>query len=81
MTYRTKAIYRGGAFIPETRPDLPEGTEVELLVQGPLLVPPTITDPEQRARVLRQITDRMKRNPIPANAPRFTRDDLHERPR
>lgn len=79
MTYRTKAIYRNGAFVPDTRCDLPEGAEVDLLVQGPLLVPPTITYPEQRARVLWQVTERMVQNPIPAGAPRFTRDELHER--
>jgi hypothetical protein len=79
MNYRTKAVYRGGAFVPETRCDLPEEAEVDLLVQGPSEVPPTVTDPEQRARLLRQITDRMKRNPIPAKAPRLTRDELHER--
>jgi hypothetical protein len=79
MNYRTKAIYRDGAFVPETRCDLPEEAEVDLLVQGPLLAPPSITDPEQRARVLRQVTERMKQNPIPAQALRFTRDELHER--
>jgi len=79
MNYRTKAVYRGGAFVPETRCDLPEEAEVDLLVQGPRLVPPTVTEREQRARVLRQVTERMKRNPIPAEAPRFTRDELHER--
>ena len=79
MNYRTKAVYRGGAFVPETRCDLPEEAEVDLLVQGPRLVPPTVTDREQRARVLRQVTERMNRNPIPAEAPRFTRDELHER--
>ena len=36
MTYRTKAIYRGGAFVPETQCDLPEDAEVDLLVQGPV---------------------------------------------
>jgi hypothetical protein len=79
MTYRTKAVYRGGAFVPETRCDLPEETQVDLLVQEPALVSPAITDPEQRARTLRQITQRMRQNPIPAGAPRFTRDELHER--
>jgi len=79
VNYRTKAVYRGGAFVPETRCDLPEEAEVDLLVQGPRLVPPTVTEREQRARVLRQVTERMKRNPIPAEAPRFTRDELHER--
>ena len=79
MTYRTKAVYRGGAFLPETPCNLPEDAEVDLLVQGPLLVPPSVTDPQQRAFILRQITERMKQNPIPAQAPRFTRDALHER--
>lgn len=79
MNYRTKAVYRGGAFVPETRCDLPEEAEVDLLVQGPRLVSPAVTDREQRARVLRQVTERMKRNPIPAEASRFTRDELHER--
>ena len=79
MNYRTKAVYRGGAFVPETRCDLPEEAEVDLLVQSPRLIPPAVTNREQRARVLRQITERMKRNPIPVEAPRFTRDELHER--
>jgi hypothetical protein len=79
MNYRTKAVYRGGAFVPKTQCDLPEDAEVDLLVQGPSLVPPAVADPAQRARILRQITDRMRQNPIPADAPRFTRDELHER--
>ena len=79
MTYRMKAFYRDGAFVPETRCGLPENAEVDLLVQGPLRTPPAVTNPEQRSSVLRRITDRMKQNPIPANAPRFTRDELHER--
>jgi hypothetical protein len=79
MTYRMKAVYRGGSFVPETRCALPENAEVDLFVQGPLHTPPVVTDPEQRDNVLRAITARMKRNSIPADAPRFTRDELHER--
>jgi len=79
MTYRTRAVYRGGAFLPETRCDLPEDAEVDLVVQGPLHAPAAITDPEQRSRVLRRITARMKQNPLPSTAPRITRDELHER--
>ena len=79
MTYRMKAVYRQGAFVPETRCDLPENTEVVLLVQDPVRLSPAITDPEHRSSVLRRITDRMKQNPLPADAPRFTRDELHER--
>ena len=79
MNYHTKAVYRGGAFVPETQCDLPEEAEVDLQVQGPLHVSPAITDPEQRDCVLRRITARMKQNPISPEAPRFTRDELHER--
>jgi hypothetical protein len=79
MTYRMKAFYRDGAFVPEARCALPENAEVDLLVQGPLRAPPVVTDPVQRNSVLRRITDRMKQNPLPSNAPRFTRDELHER--
>ena len=79
MTYHMKAVYRNGAFVPETRCALPENAEVDLLVQGPLNVPPVITNPEKRDDALRRITARMKQNPLPAGAPRFTRDELHER--
>jgi hypothetical protein len=45
-----------------------------------LLRRPEITDPEERKRVLREVVERMKANPIPEGAPRrFTRDELHER--
>jgi hypothetical protein len=79
MTYHTRAVYRGGAFVPATQCELPENSEVDLLVQGPLVVRPTVTDPAERTRILRQVTERMKGNPIPAGAPRLTRDQLHER--
>ncbi len=79
MTYRMRAVYRGGAFVPESRCPLPDNAEVDLVVQGPLRTPPAVADPEERRRLLRRITERMRQNPIPANAPRFTRDELHER--
>jgi len=81
MTYRTKAVYRQGAFFPESACDLPEDSQVNLLVQGPSAAPPIIIDPEERSRILRQVTERMKRNPIPmpANSAKFSRDQLHQR--
>lgn len=79
MNYRTKAVYRKGAFIPEIPCDLPEEAKVDLLVQGPLLLPAEVTDSEERSRVLRQVTQRMQQNPIIGGAPRYTRDELHER--
>jgi len=42
-------------------------------------VPPLVSAPEERARILRETVERMKLNPLPADAPRFSRDQMHER--
>jgi hypothetical protein len=52
---------------------------VQLIIQGPVAIPPIVTDPAERARVLSAVMERMQRNPLPVNAPRWTRDQLHER--
>jgi hypothetical protein len=80
MVQRLKAIYRNGAFIPQAPCDLPEESEVELTVHGSGVIPPRVTDPEERKRILDQLVERMRSNPIPTDAPRrFTREELHER--
>jgi predicted DNA-binding antitoxin AbrB/MazE fold protein len=80
MSQTVKAIYRDGAFIPQAPCDLPEGAEVELTINGPHVLPPTVTDPEERKRIMDELIHNMKSNPIPADAPpRFTREELHER--
>jgi hypothetical protein len=79
MNYRTKAVYRNGAFVPEKACDLPEESEVELFVQGPPVIPPEVTDPEEKQRILEELIESFERNPIPPGAPRFTREELHER--
>ncbi|OLE51955.1 MAG: DUF104 domain-containing protein [Acidobacteria bacterium 13_1_20CM_3_53_8] len=80
MVQRLKAIYQGGAFIPQAPCDLPENSEVELIIEGPSILPPTVTDPEERKRILEELIQNMRDNPIPADAPaRFTREELHER--
>ena len=80
MAQRLKAIYQNGAFVPQSPCDLPENSEVELVIEGPHVLPPLVTDPEERKRILEQLVQRMRSNPIPANAPRrFTREELHER--
>jgi predicted DNA-binding antitoxin AbrB/MazE fold protein len=79
MSQKIKAVFHDGAFVPQQPCDLPEGSEVELIVEGPLTLPPTEKDPEERKRLLRAMIERMKTNPIPADAPRFSRDELHER--
>jgi predicted DNA-binding antitoxin AbrB/MazE fold protein len=80
MAQRLKAIYQGGAFVPQTPCNLPENSEVELIIEGPGVLPPAVTDPEERKRLLEELIQNMRDNPIPANAPaRFTREELHER--
>lgn len=79
MSQTVKASYRGGAFIPQTPCDLPENSEVELIIEGGYIVPPKVTDPQEREQILKRIVERMKQNPLPANSPRFTREELHER--
>jgi predicted DNA-binding antitoxin AbrB/MazE fold protein len=41
-----KATYRNGAFILQTVYELPEGTEVELLIQSAQVVSSPISNPE-----------------------------------
>jgi predicted DNA-binding antitoxin AbrB/MazE fold protein len=79
MAQRLKARYQGGAFVPEAPYDLPEGAEVELVIEGPTIVPPEVTDPQERSRVLEQVIQRMQQNPIPPDAPPLARELLHER--
>ncbi|MGI2906451.1 antitoxin family protein [Tolypothrix sp. VBCCA 56010] len=74
-----KAIYRNGAFVLQTPCNLAEGTEVELFIQSPQVVSPSISDAETKQRFLKSLVERMQQNPIPSNAPRFTREMLHER--
>jgi hypothetical protein len=79
MNAPVKAVYRNGVFVPENACELPENSQVELIVQGPVVVAPAVTDPQERARIRKRVVARMRENPIPVDAPRFTREQLHER--
>ena len=79
MSQTLKAIYRGGTFILQTACNLPEGAEVELVIQSSQVIPPQITDISAKQNFLKQLVERMQQNLIPATAPQFTRDMLHER--
>lgn len=80
MIQRIPATYKNGAFVPHSDCGLSENTEVRLTVETDTSVPPTVTDPEERKAVLREIFELMDQNPIPPSAPRrFTREELHER--
>lgn len=78
MSQALKAIYRNGTFILQTVCNIPEGTEVELIIQSPDVVSPPISNSDQQ-RFLKALVERMQQNSIPLNAPHFTREMLHER--
>ena len=79
MVRRLKAIYSGKALIPQGPCDFPEGSVVDLIVQGVSVEGPQVTDAAERSRALRMLVARMRRNPVGPNAPRLTRDQMHER--
>lgn len=79
MPQKLRAIYHGGAFVPQVPCNLPEDAEVELTIQGSYVLPPQVTDPKQREQILKTMLERMQKNPLPANSPRFIREELHER--
>ena len=79
MTRRVRAVYHGGAFVPREPCDVPADSEVELLIQGPFVLPPEVSEPEERKRILRGLVQRMRQNPIPSAAPPLGREALHDR--
>ncbi|AFZ33300.1 hypothetical protein Glo7428_4873 [Gloeocapsa sp. PCC 7428] len=79
MPKSLKAVYRNGAFILQSAYELPEGTEVDLFIQSPQVLSPPISDKQTKQQLLKSLVERMQQNPIPLNAPRFTREMLHER--
>lgn len=46
---------------------------------GPNVTPPRITDPEERKRAVAELYRMMEENPMPADAPKLTREEMHER--
>ena len=57
----------------------PEAAEVQLTIDSPRIIPPEVTDPDERQRNLQELVARMMSQPLAPDAPKFTRDQLHER--
>lgn len=74
-----RAVFRDGAFVPQTPCDLPNNSEVELSLRGPSISQAPVQDKDERASILRQVTQRMRENALPVAASTLTRDSLHER--
>jgi len=79
MSQRIKAVFHDGAFVPKQPCSLPEGSEVELTVEVSSIDSSGGNRSGGRRRIMKALIERMRQNPIPADAPHFTRDELHER--
>ena len=79
MVQRIRVVYRDGAFVPLEPFSAPDNTEADVLIERPEIAPPVISEPAARAALLERLVERIRRNPLPSDAPRFTRDELHER--
>jgi hypothetical protein len=77
MTVRV--VYRKGSFIPQDKCELQEGAEGLVLVASSAPEPPTIADPAERRRRLAELVEDLKKHPLPADSPKLTRDQMHER--
>jgi predicted DNA-binding antitoxin AbrB/MazE fold protein len=79
METTVPVVFQNGVFVPTVPCDLAEDTEAKVVLLGPTIIPATEKDPEERRRIARELMERMQRHPISADAPRFTREQLHER--
>jgi hypothetical protein len=79
MAKKLSAVYQKGAFIPTSPCHFPENAEVELTVEAQLVTEPEVKDPEERLRIIQGVIERMRKNPLPAGSPKFTREALHDR--
>lgn len=76
MSATVTAVYEDGVFRPGSPCDLPEGSRVVLSIQEE---PEKLLSDEEKKRLIEEMIERWKRNPLPADAPRLTRDEMHER--
>ena len=66
-------------FLNGEKLDVRENAEVELTVHNPYIVPAKATTDEERERALRELFASWEAHPLRADAPRLTRDEMHER--
>lgn len=82
MSVRLKAIYRDGAFIPVPNGEelnVQENAVVEITVHASFVPPPEATRGNDRKRALQELFASWDAYPIRPDAPRLTRDEMHER--
>lgn len=79
MNQKIRARFQRGTFVPYQPCALPEGADVNLWIEGPTALLPEITDPQERARVLQELVEEIRQHPLAVDAPRLTREELHDR--
>ena len=82
MSLKLKAIYKDGAFVPipnGEKLNVSENAEVEITVHDPYIVPATAASDEERKRALLELFASWDAHPLRSDAPRLTRDEMHER--
>jgi hypothetical protein len=82
MSLRLKAIFKDGAFVPISNGDklnVSENAEVDITVHEPNVVSATATSDKERERALRELFASWDAHPLRSDAPRLTRDEMHER--
>ena len=82
MLDEVHAVFRDGAFYPSVPCSLPNESKVVLRIQPEASASSTtVPDEDERRRILERVTERMRNNPLPPEAPSlpFSREWLHER--
>jgi predicted DNA-binding antitoxin AbrB/MazE fold protein len=79
-----KTVFRDGAFFPKTPVELPDETEVEIVVEKAAFkengIMKQIETGEKRKKILAEFVARAGARTISDDAPRrFSREELHER--
>ena len=74
------AVFEQGSFHPESPCDLPEGSRVILSIKpADKIAASGPQSSEERGEILKEVVERMMRNPLPPDAPRFRRSEMYDR--
>jgi hypothetical protein len=73
------AVYRDGKLELLTPCDLPQGAQVSVMIEERGLEAALQADVERRREIRRAAVEHMMASPLSPDAPRLTREELHER--
>lgn len=76
---RIPAIYHDGVFIPEIAVAIANESAVEVLIEDSCLIGSVSLTDADRAKLRKAAVETMKQRRLTPDAPRFSRDELHDR--